>query len=352
MPLRNFTSGQLPALLDFVDSCSSWGDQGRDLGRRTFRDILGQPGLVPEKNCLLLEEDGRLQGYCLVFPEPPISRAVLQLDVSPSLAGGPQELELVRWAVARAGELSARVIHVCLPDPSSRTERLQDEGFSLVRRYWNMVWRHDDLPSAPPHDGFSVRPFKPSDAAVLTEIQNAAFSGSWGFSPNTLKQIEHRSSIANTSHEGILFLSHGDTTAGYCWTCLSSVDGSIRGIIGMIGVSPDYRGRGISSSILLAGMEYLQSLGVADIRLEVDGSNTPAIRLYTSFGFEKVGELHWFELGLSSSTTPIRSKTRDDKTPPEITILMASSTLMSVSVTSAAGAITRKPDEGIGVVGM
>ena len=299
MPVRNFTVGQLPALLDFVETCSSWGDQGRNLGRRTFQDILGIPGLLPEANCLLLEQAGQIQGYCLVFPEPPINRAVLQLDVTDSLAGGPEEMELVRWAVTRAEELGAHVIHVCLPDPSPRAERLQEEGFSLVRRYWNMVWRRAALPSAPIPGEFSVRPFQAGDAAVLTEIQNATFSGSWGFSPNTVEQIEYRSGMANSSHQGILFLSDGDTTAGYCWTCLSPVDGSIRGVIGMIGVSPDYRGRGISHTILLAGMEYLLSLGVADIRLEVDGSNTPALRLYTSVGFEKAGELHWFERGLS-----------------------------------------------------
>ena len=31
--------------------------------------------------------------------------------------------------------------------------------------------------------------------------------------------------------------------------------------IGMIGVSPDYRGRGISGTVLLAGMEYLRFPG-------------------------------------------------------------------------------------------
>jgi ribosomal protein S18 acetylase RimI-like enzyme len=87
--------------------------------------------------------------------------------------------------------------------------------------------------------------------------------------------------------------------AGYCWTCLAPVKGAIRGIISMIGVVPDYRGRGISQSILMAGMEFLRSLDVADIGLQVDGDNAPALRLYTSFGFQKVAELHWFERGLS-----------------------------------------------------
>ena len=72
-----------------------------------------------------------------------------------------------------------------------------------------------------------------------------------------------------------------------------------RGVIGMIGVVPDYRGRGISRTILLASMEHLRSLDVADIGLQVDGSNTPATRLYTSVGFQKKGELHWFERELS-----------------------------------------------------
>ncbi len=45
-------------------------------------------------------------------------------------------------------------------------------------------------------------------------------------------------------------------------------------------------------------MDYLQSINVDEIGLHVDGNNTPAIRLYTSVGFEKVGELHWYEYNL------------------------------------------------------
>ena len=54
---------------------------------------------------------------------------------------------------------------------------------------------------------------------------------------------------------------------------------------------------------MTAGMEYLQSAGVAEIGLEVDGNNTPAIRLYYSAGLGKAGELNWFELNLRA---PVR----------------------------------------------
>jgi ribosomal protein S18 acetylase RimI-like enzyme len=62
----------------------------------------------------------------------------------------------------------------------------------------------------------------------------------------------------------------------------------------MIGVAPDYRGLGVSKPILSASMEYLKAVGVDDIGLHVDGDNMPAIRLYSSMGFNKVGELHWY----------------------------------------------------------
>ncbi len=295
MPFRNYTADCLPALLDFVENSSHWGNQHIELGRRIFQDKLGQPGLSPQENCLLLEESGKIEGYVLVFPEPPISRAVLELEST----GETRDLELVRWGVRRAEDLGAKVVHLYLPEGSPKAETLKSEGFTLVRRYWNMVCRRRELPEAEIPEGFSVRQLQRGDVEALTEVQNAAFKGSWGFSPNTLEQIRYRTGTADTSPKGILLLEHGDKTAGYCWTNLVPDDGDIRGVIGMIGLSPDYRGRGISSAILLGGMKYLLGLNPADIRLQVDENNTPAIRLYTWAGFEKARELHWFQLELS-----------------------------------------------------
>ena len=299
LPVYNYTNDRLPNLLDFVETGSSWGARSRELGRRTFQESLGQPGFSPEENCILLDDGGRLQGYCLVFPEIPIGRAVIELKVATDIVGSSEERELVRRAVDRATDLGVGVVHVCLPESSPQSEMLNAEGFTLVRAYWDMVWREASLPAFTALDRFSIRSFQSGDASILAEAQNEAFAASWGFCPNTVEQIEYRSLMANTSHQGILFLSHGENTAGYCWTCLVPVEGGIRGMIGMIGVVPDFRGQGISHAILLAGMEYLRTLDIVDIGLQVDGTNTPGVRLYTSVGFQKVGELHWFERDLS-----------------------------------------------------
>jgi len=234
----------------------------------------------------------------LIFPEPPVRRAVLALDVAPHLEGSEQEEELVRQAIGRARELNAGIAHICLGPDSLRRELLQRRGFHLERVYWDMVWKGERLPEAEAPPGFTLRNFKTGDAQALAEIQNAAFIGSWGFCPNTVEQIEYRSSMSNTSHQGILFLYDQHNLAGYCWTCIAPSDGKNKGIIGMIGIAPDYRGKGVSKPVLVAGMDYLRSIHVDEIGLHVDGQNTPAIRLYTSVGFEKVGELHWYEYRL------------------------------------------------------
>ena len=295
MPVVNFTHDKLTPLLDFVESGSSWGNQGRELGRKTFEQTLGQSGLNLLSHCFLVEETEMVVGYCLVHHEGPISRMVLEPKVAPQYEGTPLEHELILKALTKAEEHGPGVVHVCVPMPSPAASFLQAQGFTSVRAYDDMVWDLPDLPSVDIPAGFTVRAFRPGDAGLLTEVQNSAFAASWGFCPNTVEQIEYRSSMTNTSHDGIFFLMDRERAAGYCWTCLVPVNGFIRGMIGMIGVVPDYRGKGISSSILVAGMKSLQSQNVADIGLQVDNSNTPGVRLYTSIGFQKVGELYWLE---------------------------------------------------------
>ena len=130
---------------------------------------------------------------------------------------------------------------------------------------------------------------------MLTQVQNDAFTGSWGFCPNTEEQIEYRTQMPNTSKDGILFLMEGNSPAGYCWTVMVPAENGVRGVISMIGVVPDYRGKGVSRHILQAGMKHLRSIGLAEIGLEVDGNNAPAVGLYESAGFKTMGERHWFE---------------------------------------------------------
>ena len=130
------------------------------------------------------------------------------------------------------------------------------------------------------------------DTSLLIQLQNDAFTGSWGFSPNTEEQIEHRTHMPNTSKAGLLFLFAGENPAGL------PLDGDGAGQQRRARYdrrgSP-IQGEGLSRHIMQAGMKHLRSVGLAEIGLEVEGNNDPAARLYISTGLKILGERHWFE---------------------------------------------------------
>lgn len=295
MPVVNYTNAHDTALAEFVASHVHPGNNLDELCRSTFKGILGQPGLDPANNCMVLEEDGQVKGLALVFREFPIGRSIIELMTAPEFAGSPQEVDLIKRAVAQVDAERLDVVHVCVVPDSGRGEVLGKVGFTRVRTYLDMLWSLDELPEVALPDGYSVRAFQAGDTPLLTRVQNDAFTGSWGFCPNTEEQIEYRTQMPNTSKPGILFLFEGNSPAGYCWTVKVPSEHGVRGMIGMIGVVPDYRGKGVSQHILHAGMKYLRSAGMPEICLEVDGNNDPAVRLYQSTGFKTMGERHWFE---------------------------------------------------------
>jgi len=295
LPVVNYTNSHYVALVEFAASQGNRGNDLEELCRSTFEGVLGQPGLEPIENCIVLEHEGQINGFALVFREFPIGRSIIEVMIAPEIEGSPEDIELIKRAVTQAESARLTVAHVCVPPDSRRGEILEQAGFIPVRTYLDMLWDLDELSEESLPPGYRVRSFEPGDTALLTSVQNDAFRGSWGFCPNTEEQIEYRTRMPNTSEAGILFLFDRDEPAGYCWTIKVPSENGVRGMIGMIGVLPGYRGKGVSRHILHAGMKYLRSAGMLEICLEVDGNNDPAVRLYKSTGFKTLGERHWFE---------------------------------------------------------
>ena len=300
--IRGCTENDLPALLDFVVPYSSRSsDADSAVHRSVFADILRLPGRDQEQDCVLLfdndDDAGRpaLRGFCLVFPEPLAGRCALNIHAAPGEGLEAGYRALVRAGLERSREVGAAASQIALWPPYDRAADLGSEGFAMARVYWDMTWEEERIARVELPDNYWVRHFGADDIAELTRVHNAAFAGSWGFSPYTEEQTAHRVKMANTSYRGIRLLFHGEQLAGYCWTLLMSDGRRRQGVIGSIGLAPEFRGRGVSKTILADGMQYLRSAGADYVRLEVDGGNLPAIRLYQSFGFRKTGELHWYE---------------------------------------------------------
>ena len=303
MRKRNFTWADLPALVEFTNLARQASGDEPTVSLSSLEEHLAQPGLSPEENCFLFEDGHELQAYSALRHERPIGRTVLEQVIHPGHIERGIEKEVVRSAMARAQDLGARVLHICLPPSEFWASLLKGEGFSRVRDYRLMRWQGERVPPVELPEGFGIDSFRPEYAERLTQVQNASFNGSWGFCPNTVEEVSYRASMNISDPKGIIFLTHGVNTAGYCWTCVLGDRQNRIGVIGMIGIDPTYRGRGLSKPILLAGMEYLHSRDVEYIKLDVDEENHPAIKLYNAVGFQKAMDLYWFEARLSGVGT-------------------------------------------------
>jgi mycothiol synthase len=298
--IRAFRWADLSALLHLENALHRAHGDTTPASETYLKEYLGLPNLHPEENLFLCGREGHLCGAVLVIPELRIRRAVLDLKVLPNDTRPDVEQALIRTALKRSRDLGAAAMHVQKPPTAHWRDLLLREGFHPCRLYWTMRWNVQELPPPQVPEGYSFRPYRgPEDVADLTRVQNAAFAGSWGFSPNTNEEIKYRASMSITPPGGIIFFQDGSRVAGYCWTFVMPRHEASVGIISMIGIHPDYRSRRLGRPLLQESLRYLASQGVAAVELEVDSANLPAIRLYHSLGFEKVAESQWFEASLA-----------------------------------------------------
>jgi mycothiol synthase len=123
--------------------------------------------------------------------------------------------------------------------------------------------------------------------------------GSWGYNANTSEEINYRINLPNCSQKDIILAFDSNKPIGYCWTRINlqkdKAPSEGMGRIYMLGVDPDYRGRGFGRQLLLVGLSYLRSKGLRVVQLTVDRENKAARALYKSVGFKLWTSTLWYE---------------------------------------------------------
>ena len=302
--IRGFDWDDIESVADLFNRVSGAAGTEKELDSETIRQNLSVPNVSPETNLRLAVKGTAIIGYHLLSPEPPIGRAVIAGGALPAFRDIGVQRRLLRDSVNRARTLDTRAVHFQTSLDAHEDHRLlESEGFQKIKEFWQMRWEGQPLPPLRLRDGFRVKPFEPDkDEATLTELQNTAFGENWGFSPNTVEQIAARVRIKISPPEGIIFIMDGDRAAAYNWTQrIQNAYGHI-GFVGMTGVHPSYRGRGLGTAIVVSGMEHLLSEGVTAVELEVDAENTPARELYLKLGYRKVHHSVWHELKLDQTS--------------------------------------------------
>jgi len=165
-------------------------------------------------------------------------------------------------------------------------------GFIRFRALWQL---HMPLTAALPAPawppGVSVRTFRPGeDEDEWLGVNGRAFAhhpeqGSW-----TRKDLEVREAEPWFDPAGFFIAERDGRMAGFHWTKVHPADGDGGVPIGevyVVGVDPGQQGGGLGRALTLAGVAHLQRLGLTQVMLYVDESNTAATRMYTALGFRR-----------------------------------------------------------------
>ncbi len=267
-----------------------------------MEEWLRLPGRSAEDDCLLASIGDTLLGYMFVHQEPRIKRIVLEGGVLPPYRGMGVGTHLFDWALECGRKESASMAHASAQEgDTEQAAFLEARGFTLVRHHEQMRWSGDIVPEPTLPEGFSFRPFQSGDESGLTEVQNAAFSTQWGFSPNTVEQVAYSVNMSRSDPGGVALLMAGDEVAGYCWTQTADEETHIVGSVLMVGVHPKHQGKGLGRAVLCSGMRSLLERGSRVVELTVDRDNPAARDLYLSVGFVKTGGQEWYEAALTAS---------------------------------------------------
>jgi mycothiol synthase len=299
--IRNYGPDDFDTLVQLKNEAALLAADGRYLSPQAVRDILKRPNYTPENDLFIAETSDNVVGYLDITNEAKIGRAILECLVLREHRQQGIARKLCGQAVPRAKALGANVVHVNIrEDNTLACIVLEKMGFCPVRCFYEMSVRLDIMLKHRISTNFTIRPIRAGEEARLAEVQNHAYAGSWGYSPNTVEDIVYAIGKTTNASEWICLALDKDRPVGYCWVRIEhDKQGKRHGRVSMLGVDPDYQGRGIGRELLLAGLSYLKSKRLRVARLTVDSQNVVAESLYRSIGFKKTDSSLWYEKALA-----------------------------------------------------
>lgn len=106
----------------------------------------------------------------------------------------------------------------------------------------------------------------------------------WMYSPETIRR--------EIDHENIIYsiIMHGNTRIGFCsWGPYGKVAGQAK--LHKLYLFPDFQGKGLGSASLRQICDAISRQGYTSVRLNVNKSNTAAIKAYERNGFKKADSI-------------------------------------------------------------
>ena len=289
--VRPFVAADSPAVLEL--ELANYDDTPMPgVSRAEIPWLISRMAIVEDGTVVALEDD-RIVGQCTPRADA--------LTVHPAFrrrGHGRRLVDAARTLVKREG-----LTELSLWGDASRPATagfIAALGFTYRSSMWQFALPGDRAVPAPmfPAD-VVVRAVRPGiDDAPYVALINRVFEDHP--SPLSWSEAFIRSIHARPDFDpaGVLLVAPAaepDRFIGVCRTLsLPGDDGQQRGEIGIVGLVPDWRGRGLGRQLVRWGVAYLRSVGHDQVELSVEARNARALDLYTAEGFAAVVEWpHW-----------------------------------------------------------
>ncbi len=154
-----------------------------------------------------------------------------------------------------------------------------------------------------------TRAFVPErDTEALRQVNNRAFAHHPDQGHQSAEQFQARLSQPWVDPEGIRLFEIEGRLAGFCWTKIHHNPNL--GEIYVIGIDPEFHGRGLGKPMTAAGLAWLHDQGLQTAMLYVEADNEPAMRTYIGLGFHTVRTDRSWKLPLTMAEVSVSSQQR------------------------------------------
>jgi ribosomal protein S18 acetylase RimI-like enzyme len=286
LTLRVPMLGELPAIMAFFGDLHEAHDAGAS--EAEISDCLTNPLFDPEDYVRIALARDRIVGWIDIWDQ---NRAHERLFLD--CRAYPRDVTvyaaLLDWAEER-GEAIAVDDKTVLraraeSDDDTLAAELERRGFRFIRHFLRMESELGELPAEPEWpQGITVRTFQLDDTRAVYDADMEAFADHWDFVPVAFDEWSQLMLGSATFDPTLWFLAEdGDEIAGIS-LCLAERRPNT-GHVGILGVRPQWRRRGLGRSLLLHSFRELRQRGREKVDLGVDAENlTGAVRLYEEAG--------------------------------------------------------------------
>ncbi len=266
---------------------SEWQEPGMDISKSSYG---------------IFSVDGQLLAYIVLWDnfDTPV-HSWLDFGVHPDYLDHNLATKLLQWADGKKDNIIER----CPPDTrvsfnantmdgyKADEQALKDAGYSKIRISYEMRIDLDKQPSPPTlPDGIIIHNYRHEELETFVTVFRDSFSDHFGYVEEPFeKDVEEFRHWFNTdSHfdPAFVFLAVDETTgevAGYLLGFKEAHGDPTVSHIELVGVSRQYRRRGIAQALLYTAFKAFWDAGQKSVTLGVDGDSlTNAVALYERVG--------------------------------------------------------------------